>query len=83
MGDNLSAADICLLPTLLRFDVAYHGIFKCNIKRLKDFEFIQKYIERMLETNEIAKTYKPDQIKNLYYKIVELNPSGIVPLGQA
>ena len=83
LGDHLSAADICLLPTLLRFDVAYHGIFKCNIKRLKDFEFIQAYMKRLLDFKEIEKTYKPEQIKNLYYKIVELNPSEIVPLGQA
>ncbi len=83
IGDQLTGADISLLPTLLRFDVAYHGIFKCNLKRLKDFPNINEYVNRLLSIKEIEKTYKPEQIKNLYYKVIELNPSGIVPLGQA
>ena len=83
IGDQLTGADIALLPTLLRFDLAYHGIFKANLKRLKDFENIQNYMDSLLEIKEIAKTFKPDHIKNLYYKIIELNPSGIVPLGSA
>ncbi|MBC87149.1 MAG: glutathione-dependent reductase [Bdellovibrionaceae bacterium] len=83
VGDSLTGADISLLPTLLRFDVAYHGIFKCNIKRLKDFQNIERYKNDLLAIESIANTFKPDQIKSLYYKVVELNPSGIVPLGQA
>lgn len=83
IGDTLTGADIALLPTLLRFDVAYHGIFKCNIKRLKDFYHIEKYVKNLLSIKEIRKTFKPSEIKSLYYKVKELNPSQIVPLGQA
>ncbi len=83
VGNQLTGADLSLLPTLLRFDVAYHGIFKCNLRRLKDFSSIQRYMNHLLEIPEVAKTFKPEHIKSLYYKIVELNPSGIVPLGQA
>lgn len=83
VGDQLSGADLSLLPTLLRFDVAYHGIFKCNLKRLKDFVNIDRYMNKLLASKAISKTFKPIQIKNLYYKITELNPSGIVPVGQA
>ncbi len=83
IGNELSGADLSLLPTLLRFDVAYHGIFKCNLKRLKDFKNIEKFKDNLLDIPEIQKTFKSDQIKTLYYKIIELNPSGIVPLGQA
>lgn len=83
VGDQLTGADLSLLPTLLRFDVAYHGIFKCNLKRLKDFRSINRYMRKLLESQEINKTFKSDHIKSLYYKISELNPSGIIPLGQA
>ena len=83
IGNELSGADLSLLPTLLRFDVAYHGIFKCNLKRLKDFKNIEKFKDNLLDIPEIQKTFKSDQIKTLYYKIIELNPSGIIPLGQA
>lgn len=81
VAEQLTGADISLLPTLLRFDIAYYGIFKCNIKHLKDFVNIEKYKNRLLEIPEINKTFRPNEIKNLYYKIKELNPSGIVPLG--
>ncbi len=83
VGDNLTGADLSLLPTLLRFDTAYHGIFKCNIKRLKDFSNIERYKNQLLEIEAIYKTFKPDHIKNLYYKVPDLNPSGIVPMGSA
>ena len=82
IGNKLTAADLSLLPSLLRFDVAYHGIFKCNLRRLKDYKNISRYIHSLLSNKEIEKTFKKDNIKNLYYKISELNPSGIVPLGQ-
>ncbi len=83
IGDQLTGADLSLLPTLLRFDVAYHGIFKCNLKRLKDFGNIDRYMRKLLELEEVQRTFRPDHIKSLYYKILELNPSGIIPLGQA
>jgi putative glutathione S-transferase len=34
-GDNITEADIRLYPTILRFDVAYHTIFKCNLKMIR------------------------------------------------
>ena len=83
IDEQLTGADLSLLPTLLRFDTAYHGIFKCNLKRLKDFSNIQRYMNNLLNNYLINKTFKPDHIKSLYYKVKELNPSGVIPLGQA
>ena len=31
-GDKLTEADIRLFVTLVRFDAAYHGLFKCNLR---------------------------------------------------
>ena len=36
-GDRFTEADLRLFPTLARFDVAYHGAFKCNIRRVIDY----------------------------------------------
>ncbi len=81
INDQLSGADISLLPTLLRFDIAYYGVFKCNLKMLKDFHNIERYKNNLLENPAIMKTFKVDHIKSLYYKIPVLNPSAIIPLG--
>ena len=37
VGSDPTEADWRLLPTLLRFDLVYHGHFKCNLKRLQDY----------------------------------------------
>lgn len=81
LNNKLSGADIALLPSLLRFDIAYYGVFKCNLKMLKDFHNIERYKNRLLENPAIMKTFKVDHIKSLYYKIPALNPNSIIPLG--
>ena len=37
VGNRLTQADFRLFPTLIRFDVVYHGHFKCNIRRIVDY----------------------------------------------
>ena len=81
MGTHLTEADIRLFVTLIRFDVAYHGLFKTNLKRIADYPAIQTYMEQLLNIPEIAKTVNLDHIKAGYYSIKALNPSGIIPKG--
>ncbi|MCF6323814.1 MAG: glutathione binding-like protein [Gammaproteobacteria bacterium] len=81
LNDQLSGVDISLLPALLRFDIAYYGVFKCNLKMLKDFRNIERYKNRLLENPAIMKTFNVGHIKSLYYKIPGLNPNAIIPSG--
>lgn len=82
-GDRLTETDIRLFVTLVRFDVAYHGIFKCNIRRISDYAALSAYTDRMLAIPGIRETVNLDHIKAGYYSIKALNPSGIVPAGPA
>jgi putative glutathione S-transferase len=81
VGERLTEADIRLFLTLVRFDVAYYGLFKCNRKRIADYPALSAYLSRMLSMAEIRQTVNIDHIKQGYYSIRALNPSGIVPLG--
>lgn len=81
VGDRLTEADIRLFVTLVRFDAAYHGLFKCNLRRLIDYPGLSTYLERMLAIPGIRKTVNIDHIKRGYYSMKALNPNGIVPLG--
>jgi glutathionyl-hydroquinone reductase len=80
-GDRLTETDIRLFVTLIRFDAAYHGLFKCNLRRIADYPNLTAHLERMLAIPGIAGTVNIDHIKRGYYSIKSLNPTGIVPLG--
>ena len=67
--------------TLARFDAAYHGLFKCNLRQLADYPRLSAYLARVYQLPGIAETVSIDHIKRGYYSIKALNPNGIVPLG--
>ncbi len=81
LGEDFTEADIRTFVTLVRFDAAYHGIFKCNLRRLSDLPALQAYMERVLALPGVAETVKISHIKRGYSSIRALNPNGIVPLG--
>ncbi|MFO1050040.1 MAG: glutathione S-transferase family protein [Geminicoccaceae bacterium] len=81
IGDRLTETDIRAFVTLVRFDAAYHGLFKCNRRRIADYPNLSAFLERMLAVPGIAGTVRLDHIKRGYYSIKALNPNGIVPLG--
>ncbi|GAB4068741.1 glutathione S-transferase family protein [Ancylobacter sonchi] len=81
LGTRFTEADIRLFVTLVRFDAAYHGLFKCNLKRIVDYPSLQAYMMRVLDVPGIRDTVNIDHIKRGYYSIKSLNPNGIVPVG--
>jgi putative glutathione S-transferase len=80
-GEALTEADIRLFVTLVRFDAAYHGLFKCNLRRLADYSAVSRYLATMLAVPGVAETVSIEHIKAGYYSIKALNPNGIVPKG--
>jgi putative glutathione S-transferase len=80
-GDRFTESDIRLFVTLIRFDAAYHGLFKTNLRRIADYPRLSAYIERVLRFDGVAETVNLDHIKAGYYSIKALNPTGIVPVG--
>lgn len=82
-GERLTETDIRLFVTLVRFDAAYHGLFKCNRNTLREMPRLHSYTQRILAIDGIAETVNLDHIKAGYYSIKALNPTGIVPAGPA
>lgn len=80
-GEQLTEADIRLFVTLVRFDAAYHGLFKCNLRKLAEYTHLDRYLRQMLAYPGIRETVNIDHIKQGYYSIKALNPNGIVPQG--
>lgn len=80
-GDRFTETDIRAFVTLARFDAAYHGLFKCNLRRIADYPALTAYLARIYRMPGIAGTVSIDHIKRGYYSIKALNPNGIVPVG--
>lgn len=80
-GDRLTETDIRTFVTLIRFDAAYHGLFKTNRRQIADYPRLQAYMGRILRLPGVAATVNLDHIKAGYYSIKALNPTGIVPAG--
>jgi glutathionyl-hydroquinone reductase len=77
-------ADWRLFCTLIRFDVVYHGHFKCNIRRIVDYPNLQGYLMDLYQQPGIAETVNFDHIKRHYYMThTKINPTRIVPIGPA
>jgi putative glutathione S-transferase len=81
-GDRQTEADWRLFPTLVRFDVAYHYAFKCNLRKISDYPNLGPYLRDLYQTPGIADIVFPEVYKTGYFSISELrNPLGIVPKG--
>jgi putative glutathione S-transferase len=75
-------ADWRLFCTLVRFDVVYHGHFKCNLRRIIDYPNLQGYLMDLYQQPGIVDTVNFNHIKRHYYMThEEINPTRIVPLG--
>jgi putative glutathione S-transferase len=84
IGDRITEADWRLFTTLVRFDPVYVGHFKCNIRRIADYEHLSGYLRDLYQRPGIAETVNMDHIKRHYYMSHEtINPTRIVPMGPA
>lgn len=84
VGDTLTAADVRLFTTLVRFDAVYHGHFKCNRSKISEMPVLWAYLRDLFQTPGFGDTCDFVQIKQHYYVVHrDVNPTGIVPLGPA
>ncbi|HLH55338.1 MAG TPA: glutathione S-transferase family protein [Verrucomicrobiae bacterium] len=81
-GRRIVETDWRLFCTLVRFDAVYHGHFKCNLRRIVDYPNLWSYLRDLYQQPGVAPTVDFDHIKRHYYMThLEINPTGIVPLG--
>lgn len=82
IGDRMTEADWRLFTTLVRFDAVYYSHFKCNLRRIVDFENLSNYLRELYQVPGVAETVNMHHIKQHYYRSHEsINPTCIVPAG--
>ncbi len=84
LGEHITEADWRLFPTLIRFDVGYFSAFKCNIRALRDYRHLSRYLKALYAVPGIADTVDIKVYQAGYHSKNPLrNPHGIVPVGLA
>jgi putative glutathione S-transferase len=81
LGATLTEADWRLFPTLVRFDVAYFSLFRCNKQRIADYPHLSNYMRELYQMPGVAETVKAHYYVINYWSIARINPSGIIPKG--
>jgi putative glutathione S-transferase len=79
VGNTLTEADWRLFPTLVRFDAAYHHVFKCTWRSIASYDNLQNYLLDLYQVPGVAETVRMDHIVTGYYSIARVNPNRIVP----
>lgn len=81
-GDEITLSDFFLFPTLIRFEAVYALHFKCNLKPLKSFNNLYRYMLDLYALPEVRATIDVPHIKtHYYYSHDSINPTRIIPLG--
>jgi putative glutathione S-transferase len=81
-GDRVTLADVRLFTTLFRFDIVYYGLFKCNRRRIQDYQHLGAYLRDLYQLPGVSQTCDLEAVKRDYYgNLFPLNPGGIIPNG--
>jgi len=81
-GKTITEADWRLFTTLIRFDAVYVGHFKCNKKRIADYQHLNGYMKELYQVPGVSETTDFYHIKrHYYYSHTGINPTQVVPLG--
>jgi putative glutathione S-transferase len=84
VGDRLTEADWRLFATLIRFDVVYYGLFKCNKRHVYEYPNLWNYTLELYQHPGIADITFFKHIKRGYYNGTQIpNPTRVVPSGPA
>jgi len=82
-GDRLTEADLRLFPTIVRFDPVYFNLFKTNLKQIRAYPELHKWVRHLYwDVPAFHETTNFEHIKKHYFtSLTMINPNGIVPHG--
>jgi len=82
VGGRLTESDWRLFSTLVRFDIVYYGLFKCNKRHVYEYPNLWDYTLELYQYPGVAEVSRLDHFKRGYYAAMpKLNPLAIVPVG--
>jgi putative glutathione S-transferase len=81
-NEHATLADLCLFPTLYRFDHVYYTHFKCNKKHIYEYPNLWGWTREIYQMPGVKETCHMDHIREHYYTSHEsVHPRRFIPLG--
>lgn len=77
-GDSLTLSDLFLLPTLVRFEVAYYAHFKLNLRQLSDYPALNRFMLDLMKMPVLRQSVDIEHIKLHYCFAHEYDPFFVV-----
>ncbi len=81
VGNRLTEADWRLFSTLIRFDIVYYGLFKCNRQHIYEYPNLWNYMLDLYQHPGVAEMTEIGYFKAGYYAGIDRGGHGIVPKG--
>ena len=80
--EQVTMADLCLFPTLYRFDNVYYTHFKCSNKHIYEYPNLWGWCREIYQMPGVVKTCKMDECRKHYFTSHEsIHPRRYIPLG--
>ncbi|GJP33043.1 hypothetical protein CLOM_g17613 [Closterium sp. NIES-68] len=80
-GPALTLSDVRLFTTLVRFDAAYHTLFKCSRRKIVEYSNLHAYMRDIFQTPGVAATCDIAGVRDNYFgQLFPLNPGSIIPV---
>lgn len=81
--DAPSPADWWLFVHLVRLDLVYYGLYKCNLRRLVDYPNLYAFTRDLFVMQGVAETVDAREIvRSMYLAAPDLEPKGVPPLSR-
>lgn len=70
-GEHVTEADVRLYPTVVRFDIAYYTLFKCNLKMIRhDYPGIQRWLVNLYGQKGFGDTTNFEHV-SIFFEMVQ------------
>ena len=81
MGSQITLADLCLFPTIYRFDHVYYTHFKCSKQHIYEYPNLWGWCKEIFQMPGVADTCDMDKIREHYFTSHEsIHPRRYIPL---
>ncbi|KAI8873955.1 glutathione S-transferase [Ramicandelaber brevisporus] len=81
-GDQITEADVRVLPFILFFDVVFVITLKLNLKTIQhDYPAILRWAQTLYQTSSVGETFQVEYVKKSAFELEKITKVPLIPIG--